>query len=472
MTPPSTPPNRARDLSRRNLVFAAIGTSLVVVLALGGIWLAWPRKEPAVPAAPAASDAPPPPPEVDLSELDPAIGAQIRAARSEVEKAPQNAESWGQLGSMLMVNRFHAEAIKCFVVAEILAPNDARWPYLQGFVALPYDASAALPKLRRGADLSDDTNIAPRIRVMHLLLDRGDIDEAEPYIRSVLSSHPGEPRALLAQGKLNFARGNLQEALSALEKSAASPQTAKASLLLIATIQQRNGNTTAAAETAAKAEGLPQDPNQDDPWVLEIKRLAVGEEAALEQADRMLKANSVGPAVKLLNQIVEGHPESSPAWQSLGWARLRAHDFFGAQQALKKAIELAPGVSESHFQLGNAYFLGALYRPAAEAFRESIALRPDYAPGHHNLGLCLESLNDAPGAIAEFQEAVRLDPNFADAYQRLGARLALEGRFAEALDPLNHALSLDPGNTGIEQMIERAKLRISEQEKPESAENR
>lgn len=454
---PSAPSLRLSP--RFKIIVGAAVATLLVAAGAGGTWLVRHfGKNPAAPAPASAAVAP----VVDVTGLDPEIGEQIRSAQKEVEAEPGDAERWGKLGSALMVNRFHKEAIQCFAQAEELAPGDPRWPYLHGFVELPYDAGAALPKLRRGADLSDETNIAPRIRVMHLLLDRGEVDEAEPYFKSALASHPEEPRVLLAKGKLELARGNLDEALAALEKSAASLQTARASLAAIATIQQRKGDAEAAAAAAARAEELPQDPNQDDPWVLAIKQTAVGAEAMMEQANRLMKANRVTEAAMLLNQVVTRHPESVPAWQSLGWALLRNKNFFGAQRILKKAIELDPTVSESHFQLGNAYFLGALYGPASEAFRESIKLRPDYAPAHHNLGLCLESLEESEEAITEFREAVRLDPNFVDAFQRLGARLALEGRFAESIEPLNRALALRPGDAATVEMLERAKMRMGE----------
>ena len=405
----------------------------------------------------------PVPPVIDLSGHDPQIVAVIERARSEVLAAPKSSRAWGTLGAALMVHKFHREAIASFVEAEKLDPREPRWPYLHGVSLLAYDQNAALPKLQRGAELAEESIIAPRLRVAHLLLELGRADEAEPYLASVLRQQPDEPQALLAKGKLAVARGRDPEALVVLERSARDPQTARASYALLATIRQRIGDAPGAEEASRQAATLPRDPPLADPFINETARLLAGLDANLIRADRLLKSGNLKEALALNQQIVASYPKSAIGWQMLGQALIEAKDFTAAEKALRRAVELQPDSGEIHFQLGSALFAQGNTGRAAEYFRKTIALRPGYAAAHYNLGHCLLKEGSRTAAIEAFREAIRYEPSYGNAHRQLGAALALEGRFTEALEPLRRAVELDPQDSSAAQMLERAIQRSTEQ---------
>ena len=426
---------------------------LAAILVCGALYFWWrppPVRTPALPA-------------IDLSGHDPQIVAVIERARAEVVAAPASSRAWGTLGAALMVHKFHREAIACFVEAERLDPREPRWPYLHGVSLLTYDQNAALPKLQRGAELAGDAVIAPRLRVAHLLLELGRADEAEPYLASVLRQHPDDPQALLGKGKLEVARGRLAEALKFLGRSAADPQTARASHALMATLRQRLGDSAGTEEASRKAASLPRDPPLADPYVNETGRLLAGLDANLIRADRLLKSGNIQEALGLNEQIVASYPRSARAWQMLGQTLIEAKRYEDAEKALRRAAELAPESGEIHFQLGSALFAQGAVAEASDCFRRTIALRPGYAAAHYNLGHCLLKEGARTAAIEAFREAIRYEPAFGNAHRQLGAALALEGRFTEALEPLRRAVELNPKDAMAVQMLERATLRSREQ---------
>jgi superkiller protein 3 len=313
-------------------------------------------------------------------------------------------------------------------------------------------------------ELAGDTPPAPRVRLANLLTERGHLDEAEAHLAQVLRAHPDDAHALLGKGKLAMAQGRLPEALAALQRSAANPQTARASTALIATIQQRLGHAEEAAEASRRAASLPSDPPMPDPFVNETAALQTGMQTWLTQADRLLKSGRKAEAVALNEKTGAAYPDAAIAWQMLGQARIEAKDYGRAEQALLRAVELAPDSAESHFQLGSVRFLAGRTAEAIEAFRRSIALRPNYAPGYFNLGLSLAGEGKRAEAMEAFRVAVKLDAAFADAHRQLGAMLALEGQFAEAIASLTRAVELNPSDAAAAQMLDRARLRIEERQ--------
>ncbi|MEO7317374.1 MAG: tetratricopeptide repeat protein [Chthoniobacteraceae bacterium] len=360
------------------------------------------------------------------------------------------------------MQKFSREALTCYATAEKLEPQEPRWPYFQGIVMLVDSPGEALPKIERAADLTEKTNYAPRLRLVRLLIERGKLDEAEKHLAAVLRDHPGAPHALVAKGSLETARGRLPEALAALELSAASPGTAKVSQILIATIQQRLGNTAAADEASRRAASLPADPPMADSFLAETSQLAAGREALLDRGDRLLKSGHIVEGLDLLKKAVAEYPDNAAAWQTLGWGHIKGKNFPEAEKALRRSLEIEPQSGESHFELGLALFEQARIAEAAASFRRAIELRREDAPSHYDLGLCLERMDQRAAAIESFRAAICFQPDLADAYKRLGADLALEGKFDESLAPLRRAVALRPDDAEAATMLERAELRAAE----------
>jgi tetratricopeptide (TPR) repeat protein len=320
-----------------------------------------------------------------------------------------------------MANKLHREAMACLATAENLQPQEARWPYLQGMILLTWDAGAAIPKLQRGAELAAPHIIHPRLRLAHLLIERGRLEEASGYLQSVAATHASEPHVILGFGKVELARGKLEAALQHLERSASEPATARASQALIAAAQQRLGNADAAMKASALAESLPADPPMADVFLQETAIFISGLEHWLTQADRLLKAGRLPDAVALNERAVATYPHSATAWQRLGIARIEEGRRDAAIDAFRKALEITSGSSETHFQMGAVFFEQGDVAAAEESFRRSIEIRPNYAPAHYNVGLCLLRRNEVAGAIEAFRTAIRLEPTMTEAHKQLQA---------------------------------------------------
>jgi tetratricopeptide (TPR) repeat protein len=92
-----------------------------------------------------------------------------------------------------------------------------------------------------------------------------------------------------------------------------------------------------------------------------------------------------------------------------GWSRLSLGDYEGAEQALKKAIELSPGDPQSEALLGWAMMLQAKYDDALMSFQKVLMKEPSNALARINVGyICLKK-EIFGEAIEHLSKAIRLD---------------------------------------------------------------
>ena len=186
--------------SRRRLLVAVI---VVAVLAIGGWYIFRPT-----PAAP---------PAVDLSHADSEVAAAVQNAIDGVKSDPRDAATWGKLGMVLRAHDFAAESVQALREAERLDPTDPRWPYLQGLTLLLAQPNEGIACLKRAAERSPSNRPEPRLRLAEVLLEQGNIDEAEAIAGPVDELNP---RAALLRARIAASRGDWNGALRAWRRFA------------------------------------------------------------------------------------------------------------------------------------------------------------------------------------------------------------------------------------------------------------
>jgi class 3 adenylate cyclase/TolB-like protein/Flp pilus assembly protein TadD len=127
--------------------------------------------------------------------------------------------------------------------------------------------------------------------------------------------------------------------------------------------------------------------------------------------------------------------------------------FLRAIELFEKAVELDPafalawvGLADSlalmeDYQYGDSEVLLAR---AEEALRRARELAPDSAEVHTSLGLLYTSRQDAPRVIAEYERAIQLQPGYADAHNWHSWMSLLVGRAEVALESAKRAVELNP----------------------------
>jgi Tfp pilus assembly protein PilF len=287
------------------------------------------------------------------------------------------------------------------------------------------------------------------------------LGQAEQQFRRLLAHHSDHPRAHLNLARLAVEGGDLRAALDHLRHSLADKRTQKAAAVLAAEIHQRLGDPAAAEQQRRRAAQLPDDPAWPDPFVEEIVRLRTGKQVALAHADRLLSQNRFSEAMAALQELVRDYPDSDWAWLLLGRAFLGRRELPAAEDALRKAAQIASNSIEAQFYLGVVLLLRDEPRAAAACFRRATEIKPDFAEAHHNLGYCLLHEGDQTGAIEAFRRAVLCKPQFSDAHRDLADVLAQKGQLAESLMHLRYALHLNPADPQAKKLLQKVLPRIA-----------
>ncbi len=383
------------------------------------------------------------PPRVDLSGADPAVRGVVDASRERVLANPDSASAWGELGMLLLAHEQFAAASTCLRQASRLAPDDPRWPYLDGRALLEGepDATAALEGLERATRLAG-AETSPRVLLAETLFEQGRLGDAAREFRAVLEREPQNPRALLGLGRVAHSLGDLEEARVRLEASASGAPRVRGTHALLAEVLFRLGDADGAARERDLASRLPESPAWPDPFFQQVLDRRVGALADIERANHLFHTGRRDDAFALLRRTLARSPDALLARLLLGRLLLQSGNLDEAESTLREAVSAAPAAFEAWFELGRVLERGRKDADAEEAFRRTIDLRTDYAPAHHRLGLCLARRGDTAGALRALRDAVRYRPDYAAGYRDLGRLLIQLGERDEGEIHLERARQL------------------------------
>jgi len=130
-------------------------------------------------------------------------------------------------------------------------------------------------------------------------------------------------------------------------------------------------------------------------------------------------------------------------------ARLGRNDALGAEQALARAIELAPGLAEAAANLAAALLRQERHEDAAAAARRAVELAPEAATGYLNLGRALHGLRRLEEARTAAERATMLAPEVADGHLNLGGIERDLKRSSAAVASLERAQKLAPDDAEV-----------------------
>jgi tetratricopeptide (TPR) repeat protein len=214
-----------------------------------------------------------------------------------------------------------------------------------------------------------------------------------------------------------------------------------------------------------------------------LLRTIEGEMAELtmlrDETRRLVERWKQLPAPKLSNApafvgsrpVVHADHLGASTFIEKGWSRIGAGDYAGAEESLRKALELSPNDPQSESLLGWAMMLGEKYDDALMLFQKVLMREPANALARVNVGyICLrkrifgEAIEHLSRAIrldndrkatlyanfylglvylerdmfedaqTFFQKTIALGPNLIEAYYELGRAYWFNGQRAEATE--------------------------------------
>lgn len=369
---------------------------------------------PTVPAATRAAELPPvalP----DLSRATPAVAERIRDRHQALERSaagPADARGLasGELGKILLAARFYAEGERALTNAQVLMPQDMRWPYYLGHLHKRTGSLAkTIAAFEEARRLSPD-HVPTLVWLGDAYLAIGDVDGAATQFARAAALDAGSAAARFGQGRAALQRQDFKAATEHLEAA------------------------------------LALDPGAESvhyPLALAYRGAGDQERASTHFALRRRGDIEVPPADPLM-QDVDDLVESPVAFEVRGIRALDKKDWAGAAEQFRRGVAMAPGNASLRHRLGTALFMSGDAKGALEQFNEAVRVSPGFARAHYSLGVLFETGGRERDALVEYAAAVEGEPGYVEARTRLAHMLRRAGRGQESLAQYERVLAQDP----------------------------
>ena len=172
-------------------------------------------------------------------------------------------------------------------------------------------------------------------------------------------------------------------------------------------------------------------------------------------------------------RALQHDPELAEAITSIGkvlcWYEW---DFAGAEQQLRRAVQLNPNYAEAHFVFGSNLPSVGLLGEAIEEMRKALTLDPLSAHFSRWLGRFLLYARDYAGAIAQSQKTLELDDAYFQAYLDIGSAHLAQGDAETALKWFRRGQALEASVRSYDAFIVRALAPLGRRDEAEEILNR
>ena len=395
------------------------------------------------------------PPAVSVASVDPSLASNIESSRSAVRAAPNSAEAWGKLGQAFQAAEFSDQARTCYARAASLEPKSVRWVHLLALSKMAEQPEEAISDLRRAAELAEGNIDAPRFALARALNERGHVDEAAAELQKILAANPSHTAARVELARIKLQQNDLNAATTLLEPAVTNSYTARPAIVLLAQIQQREGNHDAAAQLSRRAASMARPFDWPDPFLREVQSLRADRQRLADQANALIQQQRTKEAEALLAKLLNAIPDDPEGLLLLGRLKYVERDCPGAEQALRRHLAAQPNSLNGLIQLGISLLCQQRWKDAESVLGQAVALKPDFAQAHANLGHARSRMGDSAGAIRAYGDALRCNPGDVNSHIALAEELRLAGKRDEAKQHLDRAEALNPKDPRIRQLRER-----------------
>jgi tetratricopeptide (TPR) repeat protein len=358
-----------------------------------------------------------------LLPVEPAdLGGAERLMREATEEARQEvaarladpatpavelAETYGRLGALYLLMEVETAADACFRNAQTLAPEDFRWPYYAGYLALMV----------------------------------GDTDRALKSLAAAQAIDPSYPPLALRLGKVHLDRSELAEARVQLETIAEAPGLVTAAnyyLGQIALLERRFENALAHLQRALEA-----DPDATEVhYPLAQAYRALGRKELARDHLRRFALKTPQAEDPLLAQLEAATKRSVPAFQK-GMHAIREGDYATATRHFAEGLAIDPGNAAARVSYARALYLAGRGDEAGAELGRALETDPSQVLAQFLAAVLHQQGGEADAARLAYARTLELDPNHAGAAFYLANLDFAEGRYQEAAQGYQAALAAD-----------------------------
>ena len=386
----------------------------------------------------------PEPADLDLVEEKPLLKA-IENAQKAVQKSPDTADVWGQLGHIYLSHGWEIPAIPCYRQASILAPDEFKWLYFLGRLTKQRQPEEAVKHLTRALTL-DSASAPAHLYLAAALRILGRFDEARHHLEHAKRLQPNNPFSELWLGEIALAKRQLKLARTHLEEALRlNPEQSEAHALM-AQVAIALGDTQAAKQHAQAARRPSQYGELADPLWWDVLRAGVTAPLYAERGRRYMSEGDYASAVTEFETLISDEQKDIKVWFDYGVSLLytgtRHREALAVLEHLlslldkdieiqkqRSADEVAYLKAQAYNYIGQIHYETGQTAAAIRACRMALQFKKnktdsgshkqltpsDYDPFfsnvHANLATVYENTGQLGEAIRHYQAALELVPS-------------------------------------------------------------
>ena len=149
-------------------------------------------------------------------------------------------------------------------------------------------------------------------------------------------------------------------------------------------------------------------------------------------------------AIEYFKDAIDKDPQSTKAWNGLGYCHVGLNNTKEAINAYQQAIKTNPNDETLYFILGDYYTELGRHQEAIESFQQVIQIKPDFEAAHFKIGLLFSLLGRFEDGTKSFKTVIRLNPNAAPAHFNVGIAYTNLGLYQEAIKAQKEVLRINP----------------------------
>jgi tetratricopeptide (TPR) repeat protein len=188
--------------------------------------------------------------------------------------------------------------------------------------------------------------------------------------------------------------------------------------------------------------------------------------AVFERGQAAAKDGRLRAATEAYVEVIRLKPDFAEAYLALGRINHEAGRPEKAIALYRLSLEHDPNLVEAYQGLGNLHFDQNRLEEALGFYQEVVKRSPNSPVGHNSIGNCYYGLQKFQEALEMWQKAIDLDPAYPRAYFNRAVLYDGVHTKDKAID--NYRKFLELAGAEHESLVEDARMRIEELEKPES----
>lgn len=351
----------------------------------------------------------------DISGAEPLMQQAITSARNELSALltdpssdrPALAEGYGRLGALFLLVEVEARADACLRNAMTLDPDELRWPYYAGYLAML----------------------------------AGNLEQAVDYLEQARAIDPDYPTLYMRLGKVHLDRSDLDQARAAFERVKDNPELRSPAhyyLGQIAVLERRFDEAVPLLETALEAN--PEATEVHYPLAQAHRALGDTERAREHLEQFVLRAPDIPDP--LLAELEAATKRSLPAFKRAIHA-VRGGDYATAVDQFRAGLAVDPDNAAARVSYARALYLAGQRESAAEQLAQALAIDPSQVLGRFLEGVLYQQQGDDARAVAAYRQTLALEPTHVGALFYLANLDFAAGRYSEAAVGYEQALAAD-----------------------------